>query len=237
MESTDTPTGPAPTAPRWTPTPVTDWIAAAVIAVIGLALTIGGTALTFVVDRALLGETVTAGELTVLVLERELTRIETIDVTRAVIEWTGIGLLVTGLGLVVFAVGYVIARRPTRDGAAVGTGWAVVVYGAVATTILSFLPASPVFGGALAGYLTRFETNTPVRSGAQAGLAAMAPLVVLSVFVGIGVYTGLAGIGASGFGLVTGISLLLTVVVTGLTGAALGALGGYAGGRLAERRV
>jgi len=145
---------------------------------------------------------------------------------------------VTGLGLVVFAVGYVIARRrPTRDGVGVGRGWAVVVYGAVATTVLSFLPASPVFGGALAGYLTRYETNTPVRSGAQAGLAAMAPVAVLLVFVGIGVYTGLAGIGASGIGVVTVISLLLTVVVTGLTGAALGALGGYAGGRLAERRA
>ena len=237
MESTDTTAGLPPTRSDWTPAPVIDWIAGAIIAVVGLVFTLVGTTLTLVIDQALLDERVTAGEVTVLVYERQLTRAETADLARAVVEWTGVGLLVTGIGLVVFAVAYVLARRrPAGEPGALGAGWAAVVLGAVTTAVASFLPASPVFGGALAGYLTRAEPDTSVRSGTLSGVVAMAPLVVVVLFVAVGTYVGLTGIGEGGLGVVAVLSLVVGVVVSLLASAALGALGGYAGGRLADRR-
>lgn len=237
MVQTEPSTGTASHDRSWTPTPVVDWIAAALVALVGLAFTIGGTTLTLVVDRALVDERVPAGEVTVLAFERQLTRGETAELARAVVEWAGIGLLVVGLGLVAFAVAYVLARRrPAGESGAMGAGWAAVVLGAVTTTVASFLPASPVFGGVLAGYLTRGEPDTAVRSGALSGVAATVPLVALLAFVAVGLYVGFTGIGLGGLGVVTVLSLLLGGVVTVLVSAALGALGGYAGGRLADRR-
>jgi hypothetical protein len=237
MASTDTSTELQSPGPGWTPAPVVDWIAAAIIAVVGLVFTIGGATLTLVVDQRLLAETVTPGELTVLVYERQLTRAETADLAGAVVDWTGVGLLVAGIGLVAFAIAYVLARRRSAGApGALGAGWAAVVLGAVVTTVASFLPASPVFGGALAGYLTRTEPDTAVRSGALSGVAATLPLVVVLLFVAVGLSLGLTEIGAGGLGVVTVIALLLGALVAVAVSAALGALGGYAGGRLADRR-
>jgi hypothetical protein len=223
--------------PGSAPAPVVDWIAAAVIAVVGLVCTLGGTTLTLVVDRALLDQRVPASEVTVLVFERQLTRGETAELADAVVEWTGIGLLMVGAGLVAFAVAYVLARRrPAGEPGATGAGWAAVVLGAVTTMVASFLPASPVVGGALAGYLTRAEPDTSVRSGALSGVVATVPIVALSAFAGVGLYVGFTGIGLGGIGVVAVLSLLVGGVVTVLVSAALGALDGYAGGRLADRR-
>jgi hypothetical protein len=142
-----------------------------------------------------------------------------------------------GAGLVAFAVAYVLARRrPAGEPGATGAGWAAVVLGAVTTMVASFLPASPVVGGALAGYLTRAEPDTSVRSGALSGVVATVPIVALSAFAGVGLYVGFTGIGLGGIGVVAVLSLLVGGVVTVLVSAALGALGGYAGGRLADRR-
>lgn len=232
MGSTDTTTDLG-----WTPTPIVDWIAAAIIAVVGLAFTVGGATLTLVVDRTLLDETATAGQVTVLVYERQLTRAETAELAGPLVDWTGIGLVVTGVGLVAFAVVYVLARRrPTGEPGALDAGSAAVVLGAVATAVASFLPASPAFGGALAGYLTRTEPESAVRSGALSGVVATVPVVVVLAFVGVGTYLGFTGIGAGGLGVVVVLSLLLGGVISVLASAALGALGGYAGGRLADSR-
>ena len=237
MSSTENSTDLQSAGPGWTPAPVVDWIAAAVIAVVGLVFTIGGATLTLVVDQRLLDEAATPGELTVLVYERQLTQAEAADFAGAVVDWTGVGLLVAGVGLVAFAIAYVLARRrPSGTAGALGADWAAVVLGAVVTAVASFLPASPVFGGALAGYLTRPEPDTTVRSGALSGVAATLPLVVVLVFVGVGLSLGLTEIGAGGLGAVAVIALLLGGLVTAAVSAALGALGGYAGGRLADRR-
>jgi len=88
-----------------------DWIVAAVVAIGGLALTVGGSALTFVVDRAMLEEGVESGEITVVIFERDLTEAEMLEFTQEVVNWTGIGILVTGVGLVLFAIGFVVGQQ------------------------------------------------------------------------------------------------------------------------------
>lgn len=110
--------------------------------------------------------------------------------------------------------------------------------GAVTMVLLSPVPFSPVLGGAVAGYLHRREG---LRVGALAGVLAAVPVVVavtlvVAFFVPVvavpgdgGVGLGpLAGVGALGFA-----ALLLVTLYT----AGLGALGGYLGVLLFERRA
>lgn len=215
-----------------------DWIAAALVALVGLALTVGGSVLTFVVDREMLDDGVESGQITVDLLERDLTQAETVEFTLEVVNWTGLGLLVTGAGLVVFAIGYVVARhrayRRAADEAAAGSYRAYVVLGAVATSVLSFVPLSPVVGGALAGYYEHYESGRSVSAGALSGFLAAVPGLALLVFVTGGLFAGLSAVQASGLGIVTAAVLLLAFLIVGAYGAGLGALGGFAGGRLAE---
>jgi len=51
------------------------------------------------------------------------------------------------------------------------------VIGAVATVVLTFLPFSPLLGGALAGYLQGGDESAAIRVGALSGLIAAIPLV------------------------------------------------------------
>lgn len=216
---------------------VVDWLAAAIIAIVGMALVVGGSALTFVVDRQLLAGEISAGRITVIVFERELTAAQTLAVTLDVVNWTGIGLLVTGVGLLLVAVWYVLARsraqRHATDATAPGSYLTSAVLGAVATTVLSFVPFAPVLGGGLAGYLEVGRNGRAVSAGALAGLLAMGPLLAILVFLGIGLYVGLAGIGDAGYGILTAVAMLFAVLVTAAYGAGLSAIGGFLGERLA----
>jgi hypothetical protein len=216
-----------------------DWIAAAIIAVAGAALAVGGTVLTFVADRELLEEGIESGRITVVVFERDLTRTEMLEFTLEVVSWTGIGLLVTGVGLVVFAIGYAIARhrahREAPDGETAGSYRANAVLGAVATTVLSFLPFSPVLGGGVAGYLEGYDTGRSLGAGALSGILAMLPAIVIVAFVTVGIFAGLSDVGATELGIVATTTMLLVLLFVGAYGAGLGALGGFAGGRFADR--
>lgn len=96
--------------------------------------------------------------------------------------------------------------------------------GAVVSVVLSFIPFSPVLGGAVAGYL---EGRDGARVGGYAGVLAAIPLVLvvllmLSVFMIAtdGVWVLLA---------------LITLVIVGYS-VALSVLGGYLGAHLATRR-
>ncbi|WP_136690005.1 DUF5518 domain-containing protein [Halorhabdus amylolytica] len=214
------------------------WLAGVIIALGGMALTVGGTALTFVVDRGLLQEGIESGEITVIVLERDLTEAQMLDLSLEIVNWTGIGLLVTGIGLVLFAIGYVAvrhrARREVSDDEHVDSYRASAVLGAVATAVLSFVPFSPVLGGGLAGYLEQTESGRSISVGGVAGFLSMVPALVILAFVSAGLYNGFATIGESGLGIVVGTVMVLTVLFVAAYGAGLGALGGFAGGRLAE---
>lgn len=216
-----------------------DWIAATIIAIAGLALTVGGSALTFVTDRELLEEGVESGQITVVVFQRDLTEAEMLEFTIEVITWTGIGLLVTGIALVVFAIGYVAVRhrayRRTTAGESAGSYRAHAVLGAVATTLLSFIPFSPVLGGGVAGYLEHHVTGRSVSVGALSGVLAMLPVLVILVFVTGGLFAGFSAIQESGMGLVTTATMLLVLLFVAAFGGALGALGGFVGGHIADR--
>ncbi|SIR65279.1 DUF5518 domain-containing protein [Natronorubrum thiooxidans] len=218
-----------------------DWLFGAIIALSGLFLVVGGSALVFLVDRTLLAEGVEDGTITVTVGTTELTDAETLTVADAVVSWTGPGLLLTGVGLVLFAVGYVVARHRAHRQAGtddpVSSYGTFAVLGAVTTVVLSFIPVSPAVGGALAGYLERGESDRTVSVGTLAGLLPMLPVIAILLFVFGGLVTGLLAIEQAGNAIVVGTVVLLSVLLVATVGAGLGALGGYVGGRLADRRA
>lgn len=215
-----------------------DWIVATVIAISGMALTVGGSAMAFVVDRALLADGIESGEVTVVVIERELTEAQMLDFTLKVVDWTGIGLLVTGIGLMLFAIGYVVVRHRAHsrggEDESVSSYRSVAVLGAVATAVLSFIPFSPVVGGGLAGYLEQPASGRSVSVGGLAGFLSMVPALSIIGFVGVGLYSGFATVGESGLGIVTIAGMVLAILFVAAYGSGLGALGGFLGGHLAE---
>lgn len=215
-----------------------DWFAGAVIAIAGMALILGGSVLTVVVNRSLVEEEIEAGRITVIVFERELSRPEMLSFTMDVVNWTGIGLLVSGLALIVFAIWYVITRHRTYDrtseGEPTGSFLSNAVLGAVTTTVLSFIPFSPLLGGGLTGYLEFQRSTRSISAAGFAGFLAMAPVLLLLVFMGIGLYLGLAGVGEAGYGLVTAVVMLFTILFVAAYGAGVSALGGFVGARIAR---
>lgn len=217
-----------------------DWILGAVIAMGGMISLIGGSALVFLVDQELLAEEIEDEAVTVTVGTTELTDAEALAVAEAVVSWTGVGLLVTGLGLVLFAVWYVVERHRThrraRDGERISSYGSFAVLGAVATVFLSFLPFSPALGGALAGYLERAESERTVSVGTLAGLLPMVPLLVLLVFVLVGLVVGMLAVEQAGAAIIVGLAMFFALMLIATMGAALGGIGGYLGGRLAEHR-
>jgi hypothetical protein len=116
--------------------------------------------------------------------------------------------------------------------------------GAVATFVLSWLPLSPVLGGAVAGYLQGPDTSRGLRAGALAGGIAAVPVLLGVAAVGtfvLGVPV-LAALGGGtdplGFGLgVVGILVVLLLIVLVSLGyfVALSAAGGYLGSVVADR--
>lgn len=215
-----------------------DWTAAAVIALCGLALSVGGSALAFAVDREMLAEGVRSGEITVVVFERQLTEAEMIEFTQVVVNWAGWGLLVTGVLMVLFAIGYVVVRHRAHaaagHGESTGSYLSAAVLGAIVTALVSFVPFSPVVGGGVAGYLEGLRSGRELGPGALSGVLGAAPLLAVLLFVTVGLYLGLAGVGAGGLGFVTVAAMLVAVMFVAAFGAGLGAIGGYVGGRIAD---
>lgn len=215
-----------------------DWLVGVATAVGGIALAIGGSVLAFLFDQDLLEAGIDSGQVTVVALERELTEAQLLELALAVVNWTGLGLLVTGLGLVLFAGGYVAARHRARrragDDERVDSSLSYAVLGAVVTAVLSFVPFSPVLGGGVAGYLEYKATGRSIGVGGLAGFLSVVPGLILLVFVTAGLYTGLAAAGGGGVGLLVATALLLVLLVVAAYGAGGGALGGFVGGRLAK---
>jgi hypothetical protein len=214
-----------------------DWIAAGVIALAGLALTVGGTAMTAVVDRETIAAGVESDQVDVVFFERELTEAESVDFALAVVDWTGMGLLVTGIGLVVFALGFAVVRHRahgrTPAGEPAGTARSYAVLGAVTTGVTSFVPFSPVVGGGVAGYLEHRVRGRSVGAGALSGLLSALPALSILVFVTGGLFAGFSTVRAEGVGALLIAVMALAVLVVAAYGAAFGAIGGFLGGRLA----
>jgi hypothetical protein len=114
---------------------------------------------------------------------------------------------------------------PPVDEQAPGRGTSTAlnaVLGGVVGIVLSFVPLSPVLGGAVAGYLEGGDTDDGLRVGALAGLVALLPLSVVGFFLlfllGFGANSAVLGL----LGLVA--LLFMTVYTVGLS-----ALGGVIG--------
>ncbi|MFC6732556.1 MULTISPECIES: DUF5518 domain-containing protein [unclassified Haladaptatus] len=108
--------------------------------------------------------------------------------------------------------------------------------GAVLMFVLSFIPLSPVLGGAAAGYLHKHDG---VKVGALAGLFAAIPVVAVVMFLvtfltpvvvtqGNSIVGPLVGFGIMGF---------VLLLLVGLYTVGLGALGGYIGVYFSESRT
>lgn len=57
------------------------------------------------------------------------------------------------------------------------------IVGAIVTIVLSWLPLSPVLGGATAGYLQRGDQREGAKVGGLAGLIATVPLFLSLLFI------------------------------------------------------
>lgn len=105
--------------------------------------------------------------------------------------------------------------------------------GAAVSIVLFFLLLSPVLGGAVAGYLQRGDGAEGARVGALSGLIAAVPGTLLAVLV-VSVFT-VAPPGGGGMGFFA-VVVLGSLLVVGLYGAALGAVGGLVGAYVARER-
>jgi hypothetical protein len=208
-----------------------DWLVALLLALVGAGVATVGTALFGLGDRALVADLVAEGAIT----STELTDAQLVETTVAVARWGGLGLALSGALVVAGAVGYLYTRsrsrrayaetgRPRRD------DFGDAVTGAVVTYVLSFVPLSPILGGASAGYLGGGDRRVAVRAGALSGLFATVPLAVALGAVAVGVATTAVPVNL----FVAGLLLVSTAVVV-LYFVGLGAVGGFIAAALDDR--
>lgn len=216
---------------------VVDWILGGLIVLAGLVTAGGGLVMALFIEQDVIEEGVESGELTVTLGTDELSAADSVTVTEAVVRWSEIGLVLTGGALILAGVGYVLLRqrahsRATREEPAKSYATSAVS-GSVVTALFSFIAISPVLGGGLAGYLEHDASGRSTSVGALAGLLPALVIAIPTAFVLAGLVDGLLTVGESGWASLLGLVLVLTVLFVTVVSAALGALGGYIGGRLA----
>lgn len=209
---------------------IVEWLLAGLLAIGGLGMAMAGSAVLWVDDEGLIAEAI-AGEVAAGRIDTEyLTTAQLTEIATSTAFWVGIGLVLTGLAVVVVGIVYAVARRRARRSGASQNGrnrlFSSALLGAVATGLLSFIPASPIVGGAIAGYVQRTQATGPTRAGALSGALAAAPMVAILFFVMVGLAVGFGNAGV-GLGIVVGLALAITLVATLLYFVGLGALGGY----------
>lgn len=99
------------------------------------------------------------------------------------------------------------------------------VIGAVAGTVFSFIPLSPLLGGAVAGYLEGGETENGLKVGGIAGVMMLIPFVFLGMAVVVVLGFGMMGRSAIGIGVMALFALLFGALYT----VGLSIAGGYLG--------
>ena len=102
------------------------------------------------------------------------------------------------------------------------------VIGGIASIVLSFVPLSPVLGGAVAGYLHGGDRGAGVRIGAYAGVVAAIPLAFF-LFVAAALFGFFAIGGRPGGGAILVVLFLFAAVVVAGIIVGLSALGGWVG--------
>lgn len=219
--------------PRGIPEPVSwlvDYLVPVVLVLIGAAVAFGGTAVFLGTDRTLVVDLVEEGA----IQSDFLSQADLVDVSIALLQWTGAGLVVIGIGSIIAGLGFVGYRRRVRNRPADSQFGTYAVLGALVTVFTSFVPFSTLLGGGVAGYLWRRTDGSATKVGAISGLLALLPAAVLVLFVFGGLSAGALAIGeGTGALLAVGLGVFLVVFLAALS-AALGGLGGYVGGRLAD---
>jgi hypothetical protein len=107
--------------------------------------------------------------------------------------------------------------------------------GAVVTVVLSFIPFSPVLGGAVAAYLQKGDSDESIKVGAISGVIAAAPLILLITF-GLG-FLSLLPL-AEGEPVATGFFWVIILISVGLIllySVGSSAVGGFVGHVFVER--
>lgn len=215
---------------------VLEWLIGALLALVGLGTTLGGSAVLWASDDELIAEAIAEGVREGSVESDVLTPGELTAVATETAFWLGVGLAVTGLAMVAVGILYVVGRRRTRRSPDTGNPrevlFAHAVLGAVATGVLSFVPASPILGGGVAGYVHR-KRGGPTKAGAVSGLLAALPLVGILVFLAIGLLSGFGAAGVGGLGVVLGIAMVIAILAALIYFVGLGALGGFLGDAIA----
>lgn len=210
--------------------PVVEWLVAALLALGGLAVALGGSAVLWLSDETLIADVIADGVAQGDIRIDALTPAQLTDIAVSTSFWAGIGLVLTGLAIFAVAVLYVVARRRARrtTGPSSGRGrlFSNAVLGAFATSLLSFVPASPILGGAVAGHVHRKQASGPTKAGALSGLFAGLPVVAVLFFLAVGLVVGFGNAGV-GLGIVVGLGFLVGIVATLIYFVGLGALGGY----------
>jgi hypothetical protein len=200
---------------------VLDVVVTGVLSLVGVAVGFAGLglaavdrgAIAAVVDRfAVQSELFSGGEL--------------VELAAAVAYWSGVGAALTGALFVAVGVGFLLeCVRGTDD-----TGTATnALYGAVVAAALSFVPGSPVLGGAAAGYL---QGERGPRVGAAAGVVAAVPALLLVGFAFVGLTNGLATVGATAVAALVGVVGVVALLLVLAFSTALGAVGGALGERV-----
>jgi hypothetical protein len=198
-----------------------DWAVGALLGIAGLLSALVGWSLYYAVNRATVADVIAASEFQSDVL----TEPQAVDLLWALSQWAGLGLVATGVLGIVVGAAVVVAHGRARNGGRPTPRWILGVVGAMVAALLGFVPLSPALGGAVAGYLDPNPTASGLGIGIVSGLFAALPAVVITLFVGAGLVTGLPA------GLVPAAAVVLAVAVlfslAYLVG--LSALGGYLG--------
>ena len=218
---TETTTEPAPAFSR-----SIDWAIGGVLGLLGLLMALGGWVLYAAIDRQGIATVIREGEFRSDVL----TEAEAIDVLVAIAEWGGLGLAAVGVLLVLFGVAVVWGHGRARRHGRGTPNWVLGVVGAIVSTVLSFVPFSPLLGGAAASCLSTDRADSGVAAGTFAGIFTTIPALVGLGFVGVGLFSALPEATAGGAVLALAVGIAFTIVyVIGLS-----AIGGYAGRRFAS---
>ena len=162
----------------------------------------------------------------------DLSRTELVDMIVSVGQWVGIGLVAVGGLFVVVGFGVVLAHRRARRQGRPTPRWVLGVVGATVGTVLSFVPLSPILGGATASYLDPDRNRGGLGTGAVAGAVAALPTVILTIAAGIGLFEGLAQAEAMAVLPLVGLIALATAAYF----VGLHALGGVIGGWIRDYR-
>lgn len=210
-----------------------DWLVAVFLLLWGVLFGAVGYALSATADRERIADAVADGSLT----SDALSDAQLIDVTFALQESGGVALVVTGVLLALAGVVFLVVRSRSRRGASEGPDTVTnAIVGAVVAAVTSFVPFSPVLGGAVAAYLQDGDGGEGTTVGGLSGLVGAAPVVVIAVvlvvvFAVAAVQVELGGAVA----VVVAAVALVVVAFSVLYATVLGALGGYLGVELAER--